>query len=626
MHISPKIKILILVVVGLCTAAYLLSTYTYRSKADENTRTLSFGTTNSNADRLMLEMGISLTDMTDTAQIDSFLQTFRGTSVFVRIVNPQPSIVSDPNFIRIQNEGHFWYFSAASYPELTSIAQAYFTAYPTGRAILELTNHDARDAAQTQTLTAAFPSARFVASGFTNWNREKTHELVNTSVAGHLTSPSLHSVSFYADMTQATGNVAENIALFWDTFFDASNDIAGTSIKVDWPANTPYSLALSEIKANRRTTPEDILRDESRKLGILLTAFFDYAQARGDESRTTSRNKPIRYAGLGDYSLLSANARSIARIFALMAKDQMLVVYPSTSSGINLRDHKPLFGLVGHTEANGYRMVLVNGDNNPITVQLPDAFPLSGYTSISTVRGDTYVVTNTQRITFAPYEVVALYKTSTDTPTATPPPSQATSTPTPTSVPAGATTTPTPTTTLTLTPTPLNTITVTMTMTPSPSPTLTVTPSPSRTATPTPTVLPTVTPIAAPFCDPAGCGVCGWRNMQGVCVTSGNKPDGTSCCYSTCIQSSCKRVSGYGVDACTSDAGCIATPTPQEVRVIITATPKSSAVASTQSPIATAVPTVYADNRPAPPVSGNWSGTAILVGSAVVIVLIAFIL
>ena len=71
--------------------------------------------------------------------------------------------------------------------------------------------------------------------------------------------------------------------------------------------------------------------------------------------------------------------------------------------------------------------------------------------------------------------------------------------------------------------------------------------------------------------------MCGWRDTTGVCHTTGPLPTLVStipvttvtgtlsqglgmCCYKTCINNSCKTVSGYGTDSCSTDgASCAVT-------------------------------------------------------------------
>lgn len=139
------------------------------------------------------------------------------------------------------------------------------------------------------------------------------------------------------------------------------------------------------------------------------------------------------------------------------------------------------------------------------------------------------------------------------TPTLTPTtPAGITPTLTPTTPPA-ATNTPVP---PTATQTPTNTPTDSPTPTPSNTPTGTMTPSPTHTPKPTntPTIAPSPTP--GPVCAPAECGVCGWKDVAGMCHDGGMLPNGTRCCYKACVNNACIAQSGNALDSCASDAGC----------------------------------------------------------------------
>lgn len=147
------------------------------------------------------------------------------------------------------------------------------------------------------------------------------------------------------------------------------------------------------------------------------------------------------------------------------------------------------------------------------------------------------------------------------TPTLTPTtPAGITPTLTPTTPPA-ATNTPIP---PTATQTPTNTPTDSPTPTPSNTPTGTMTPSPTHTPKPTntPTIAPSPTP--GPVCAPAECGVCGWKDVAGMCHDGGMLPNGQRCCYKACAGNACTARAGNALDSCASDAGCTG-PTQQPV-------------------------------------------------------------
>ncbi|MEI7653033.1 MAG: hypothetical protein WCJ70_01995 [bacterium] len=109
-----------------------------------------------------------------------------------------------------------------------------------------------------------------------------------------------------------------------------------------------------------------------------------------------------------------------------------------------------------------------------------------------------------------------------------------------------------------LTATPTNTPTPTDSPTPTPSNTPTGTLTPSPTLTPKPTNTPTVapSPTPGPVCAPTECGVCGWKDVAGLCHEGGLLPNGTRCCYKACAGNACTARAGNAIDSCASDAGC----------------------------------------------------------------------
>jgi len=249
---------------------------------------------------------------------------------------------------------------------------------------------------------------------------------------------------------------------------------------------------------------------------------------------------------------------------------------------------------------------------------------------------------------------------ATSSPTVTP---SATAAPSPTN-----TITPTPSHTPTRTPTSTPTETPTKTPTSTPTPTFTVTPTMTNTPTVTPTFTPT--PPSAAMCDRA-CGVCGWRDTAGVCHTTGPLPTlvstipattvtGTSsqglgmCCYKTCINNSCKTVSGYGTDSCSTDgASCgvaqMNVPSPA-ISIYMSTTPGGgtnvSVVQNANTPTRNitdiaqvtgvqgggsqgsaqgALPSTTLSTTPPPPVSGN-VGWLLLVVIPIAILMVGVIL
>lgn len=613
----------IILTIATCVTAgsYLLYEFYYSSNASVSSRNVDFGTTNN--DYFMNEMGITLDDIGDTAQINDIIVNFESSPIFIRIENADPSVVDHANFAKIQEKGHFWYFSASTYASLRNLASAYYNKYPEGKLVLELTDQNARSDTETQALHTSFPKSRFVAANHMNWDREKTRELVNTSVPNHLTYPSLYGVSFFIDATEGLGDISENIALFWDMIFDASSDIAGTSVSVGWPHKN-FNLALSEIKVTPRTSQDEILKDEARRLGIFITVYYNYAQKKGDDNRTGNNSIPIKYSGLGKYANLSPQAKKIASVFAMISRYKMAAVYPGTGAGVNLRDHKPLFGIVGYSPDAGHAIIFSNASNSEMSIKLPNIFASTSYSSFSTIRNNEFVIDSNNNILMRPYEVVAIYKTGVlGLPNTTVSPTQ--------TVTSGQTASPTTSQSNTTTPTLSRTMTPTITVTPTRPPSPTLRPTSQLTTTQTPTPVPTT--ISKAFCDPRGCGVCGWRDTGGICHSDGALPDGSKCCYSACIANRCRYVSGFGTDKCGNDATCVSNVSQSTQIIVVTGQqqiyPSTSGTAMTSQKPQSGVVTI-SKSAPipstTPPVSGNTHPLYLLIVPAIVIILAAFVI
>lgn len=476
---------------------------------------LNFSSSSRFDDKLFLKMGVTVVDINSTAEVDLIKTVFATMPIFFQIVNPNADTIRNTNFQSLMQAEFMPFLSSSSMADLNALASTFFQIYPNKTAVFELTSRSAVNKQAIESFKATFPNSKFYASNFTNWNREEARRLVGQYAIGDrlcagetnsnaIPFPALDGLSYHIDLLQRGQDTAEDIAIFWDEMFDASRDIEGASIKVCWP-NKRYNLAISEIKF----TPQ---RDNSETsfFGVMLDAFFNYASVRGGEPRETA-GVPISYVGVGGLIRYSQSALSILKVMSLMTKDQMLIVHPQTGSGVNLRDNKPFYRLVGYKEGVGFKILLVNAQNSNAVAKFPENIDFSGYRSFSTKRGTEPILGANKQAVLNPYEVVSFYTGNISEPpvppvvTQTPNPlPTATLTMAPQTTPPTATLSPSPTNTLapsptrTLTPIPTNTPTLSPTQTPTSSPTPTNTPTPSNTPTPTftPTITPTPTPLA----------------------------------------------------------------------------------------------------------------------------------
>jgi hypothetical protein len=611
-------------------ALFLVSKYYTRSYADGKTVSLSLSRNPSNDDQIEIETGFRITDINATEKIDDVVSRFRNLSYLVRFVSPPVTISDHPNFGRLIGAGAIPYFSSNNYEHLREIANKYYEKF-TGRIILELTDHDALSKEQAELIKNSFPEAKLLSSDYLFWPREKVRDLAGAESPTAISYPTLDAVSFH---TSPTGKgIFDDVKVVFDTFFDASADIAGESnIKIHWP-NKAMNLAISDIGIGQMNNHSEVAREEARRFGILINAYFNYAQMRGNESRV-SNQVPIRYAVAGDYNSLSENSKSILNFFVLMSKRKQKVTFPNTTTGNGnpwdsdvFPKTKPLVGIMTHTDTNGYMVIFANESENQTTLKLTSGEALVGYTAISNISGTRSFALSTGEndLPFSPFEVIAIYMQSSDTnvtPTQSPErtPTIADTTP-PSEVTPTNTVYPTVTPTKTQNPTGIPTSSITKTPTPSMTPTIT--------KTPTPPLTPIPTSIIASFCDPKGCGACGWRGTDNMCRDNGPMPNGTNCCYSTCINNSCKKVAGIGVDICYSDSSCTAlTPIVKYVVVEnredkISSTPNVKKTPIVNSQMVTALPTI---TQVAPPVSGDWKRSAWFLLPAFIILGVAIVL
>lgn len=225
----------------------------------------------------------------------------------------------------------------------------------------------------------------------------------------------------------------------------------------------------------------------------------------------------------------------------------------------------------GHGSVQPVSMEVRLGGQAPPQTPTASATPFATATGVPPTSTATPNPTNTTAPTASPTSSPTVTPTASPTPTRTPTatPTQ-TRTPTPTRT---ATPTSTATPTLTRTPTPIATIMAGSTLVPG-QPTNTLAPG-QPTYTPAPGQ---PSAVSGARCDQS-CGICGWKDAQGTCHTSGVPTGGTqACCYQACVSGACTVIAGFGANSCTSDSFCANT---------------SSSVASTTAP------------TPTPPISGD---------------------
>ena len=414
---TEKIKIFlasILFVVSIVLFAYSIQRYQVltRSRAEEPTqKDISF-TQTSNYGLIDQVYSVTISDIANTQAVTKIKSSLVNKDA-LRLVNPNEATLDNANFKDLAGMGASWHFSFQNFNELELVAAKYYATY-TEPLIVEVTNIDGLTAERINSLLSTYPKIVIHAPNSEGWQRDKAKAVLEL-----VQPPKLNAISFYVSVNDVNQPINDYVKQTFKTFYDASNNIIGTSnVAFDYPNDT--ALSLTDIRIPAHTTIE-----HARKLGVIASAIAS------DVPITQANKAPIVYINLGTYDSMTPKEQEF--VGYVSAINLMTLVWPQatpTNSRVwdnpSLQNADPVVGFIGKSEDNKYAGILVNTKNESVPIKFPTFLKLNS--GSSTTRESSVTVDANNVIVLQPYESIAF--TAQLAPGVTPPPTEGTPAPT----------------------------------------------------------------------------------------------------------------------------------------------------------------------------------------------------
>jgi hypothetical protein len=344
-------------------------------------------------DTVTQSIGVEIPVSFTSSTVSELKSLFGAQSVYIKLTNPTASVIQSSQFQELSQAGFQWYFLFTNNSSVEAAVNAFKSQNQLSNLVVEL---DEADAQFIQSLKAANSALRVHAGYLPIWPREQVKAIFDS-----VQPPTLEAVSFWMDIYSQ--NTFADIKLTFDTFFDATKDISGGSVQINYPANAV--LSVSENKYNRY----DQNRRSAYMLGAISSAIITSVQ--GDEA-------PIKYFIAGHEDLMSPQEKIMVAHFARMLKLNPSVAWPKAISAngdpwdnpvMSESNTKPIVGVIGKIP-EGYYGFISNAGNGTETANFGSGLSLSSYKLYSTKRQQANSTSNS--INLEPYETVIFYPSS----------------------------------------------------------------------------------------------------------------------------------------------------------------------------------------------------------------------
>lgn len=359
---------------------------------------------------------------------NEFVSLFKGLNVYIKILNPTQTFYDQQEFIDLSNNGFNWYLGSTSYESADQSLAGFFAKSVNSQPVVEIIGYSTFDAQKTKDLKNKYPTAKIHAASWLFWPREQVRDTLQA-----VQPPTLEAISFRTQ-EDTSDTLFGDIHLMFDTMYDASQDISGGSVKINYPPNTV--LSLSGIRTAGSSDQEI-----ARRAGIISGAIISSVQ-----SQDRAGKAPIRYIIAGDISSMNDQEKILLRHFAnfINLKPQISWPLAISQNGSIWRNNEPVVGVVGKANDKFYMFIINAKTDGQQNIKIDDPADLSEYKYFSTTRGEGSLTgIGGKNIALQATETMVIYHPSQYSPPTTPP--QATQTPTPTTDNIQSTNTPTPT-------------------------------------------------------------------------------------------------------------------------------------------------------------------------------------
>ncbi len=324
--------------------------------------------------------GIEISPALSETDARNIVSLFASTNMYLKITQPATAFPSSAAFSVLDRAAGGWYLSLPEGAESMNVITA-FTKATSKQVVVEVVPFSASFIREVK---SRFPFVKIHTAGYFYWPRED----VKTALS-QVAPPTLEAISMEVESGTNTDMFAD-VKLMFDTFFDASADVPGTSIKIGYPQGT--ILSLSDIRPKH----QDASARSAYLLAVAAANSVSSIQHQGKNNKA-----PYRYIILGSYSGQSPNAASLIARYARFMSLKPAVIWPLAVSGNGgpFDGSKPVVGIIGvlNGETEG---MLVNTSGSPVPVALP--YPVTG-NAYSSLTGSFIPTANLQ---LSPYEAV----------------------------------------------------------------------------------------------------------------------------------------------------------------------------------------------------------------------------
>ncbi len=366
---------------------------------------------------------IAIPPSISSSQIQEISTHFSNNKVYLKVNNPTTAFISSPTFNSLKTS-FGWYFNFQNSQAASAFLSSTASSLPTNTVIQIMTP----DGSGISNLAQSYPNINIHTGNILYWQRDEAKSILDSTPP-----PTIEAISFYVDEKDLQGTQYDKIKIMFDTLFDASSDVPGTSdIKLRYPANSKLSLIGISTKSPSGS------QALSFTTGVISSAIVTSIQ-----TQDKAKKAPIKYIVINNYFTASQLEKSIYHAISKIIGTSPNVLWPiavgPNGAPYDINDNYTIVGVVGYKN-NGYYMLFTNSASSPTTLGFSRSVDFSNHYSVSNTRGENVYSGVKNSILLDSLETVAIYSKNTSVsptpiPTTKPQPTLPPQIPTPTPSP-----------------------------------------------------------------------------------------------------------------------------------------------------------------------------------------------
>jgi hypothetical protein len=335
---------------------------------------------------------IAIPPSISSSQVQELTTQFINTKTYLKVNNPTTAFLSSSSFISLKND-FGWYFNFQNSQAASAFLSSTASNLPTNTVIQIMTP----DSSGISTLAQNYPNINIHTGNILYWQRDEAKSILDSTPP-----PTIEAISFYVDEKDLQGTQYDKIKLMFDTLFDASSDVPGTSeIKLRYPANSKLSLVGISTKSPSGS------QALSFTTGVISSAIVTAIQTQGK-----AKKAPIKYIVINNYFTASSSEKLIYQVIAKIIGDSPNVLWPiavgPNGAPYDINDNYTIVGVVGYKN-NGYYMLFTNCASSPTTLGFSKSVDFSSHYSVSNTKGENVYSGVKNSILLDSLETVAIY-------------------------------------------------------------------------------------------------------------------------------------------------------------------------------------------------------------------------